>query len=57
MCMSFVYWLMQLTKTLALNKLRELDKRVRIIRGGSSAGKPKETKDIHINEDVPLFID
>jgi len=20
-------------------------------------GKPKETKDIHINEDVPLFID
>ena len=21
------------------------------------AGKPKETKDIHINEDVPLFID
>ena len=30
---------MQLTKTSALNKLRELDKRVRIIRGGSSAGK------------------
>jgi len=21
------------------------------------AGKPKETKDIHVNEDVPLFID
>lgn len=21
------------------------------------AGKPRETKDIHINEDVPLFID
>jgi len=30
---------MQLTKTSALNKLRELNKRVRIIRGGSSAGK------------------
>ena len=21
------------------------------------AGKPRETKDIHVNEDVPLFID
>jgi phage terminase large subunit len=30
---------MQVTKTQALLKLRELDKRVRIIRGGSSAGK------------------
>ena len=30
---------MQITKTLALQKLRELDKRVRIVRGGSSAGK------------------
>jgi hypothetical protein len=24
---------------------------------GYRYGKPKETKDIHINEDVPLFID
>ena len=30
---------MQVTKTQALLKLRELNKRVRIIRGGSSAGK------------------
>ena len=30
---------MQLTKTSALQRLRELNKRVRIIRGGSSAGK------------------
>ena len=30
---------MQITKTLALQKLRELNKRVRIVRGGSSAGK------------------
>ena len=30
---------MQVTKTSALLKLRELEKRVRIIRGGSSAGK------------------
>ena len=30
---------MQLTKTSALSKLRKLDKRIRIVRGGSSAGK------------------
>lgn len=30
---------MQVTKTSALQRLRELDKRVRIVRGGSSAGK------------------
>ena len=30
---------MQVTKTLALNKLRELQSRTKIIRGGSSAGK------------------
>ena len=30
---------MQIEKTLALNKLRKLDSRIRIIRGGSSAGK------------------
>ena len=30
---------MQVTKTSALQRLRELQKRVRIIRGGSSAGK------------------
>ena len=30
---------MQVTKTSALHKLRELNKRIRIIRGGSSAGK------------------
>ena len=30
---------MQFKKTLALQKLRKLDKRIRIIRGGSSAGK------------------
>ena len=30
---------MQVTKTLALSKLRKLDKRIRIVRGGTSAGK------------------
>ncbi|QDP46161.1 MAG: putative terminase large subunit [Prokaryotic dsDNA virus sp.] len=30
---------MQIKKTLALNKLRKLDNRIKIIRGGSSAGK------------------
>ena len=30
---------MQIEKTLALNKLRQLNSRIRIIRGGSSAGK------------------
>jgi phage terminase large subunit len=30
---------MQIEKTLALNKLRKLDSRIRIVRGGSSAGK------------------
>lgn len=30
---------MQIKKTLALDKLRKLDKRIKIIRGGSSAGK------------------
>ena len=30
---------MQIKKTSALNQLRELKKRIRIIRGGSSAGK------------------
>ena len=30
---------MQIQKTLALDKLRKLDKRIKIIRGGSSAGK------------------
>ena len=30
---------MQLTKTSALSKLRKLEKRIRIVRGGSSAGK------------------
>ena len=30
---------MQVKKTEALNKLRKLDKRIRIVRGGTSAGK------------------
>ena len=30
---------MQIEKTLALNKLRQLNSRIRIIKGGSSAGK------------------
>ena len=30
---------MQVKKTTALNKLRELDKRIRIVKGGTSAGK------------------
>jgi len=44
-----------------LKKLKELinegDMRALNLYMGYRYGKPKETKDIHINEDVPLFID
>jgi len=44
-----------------LKKLKELinEGNVRALNlyMGYRYGKPKETKDIHINEDVPLFID
>ena len=44
-----------------LKKLKELinegDMRPLNLYMGYRYGKPKETKDIHINEDVPLFID
>ena len=44
-----------------IKKLKELigegDIRALNLYMGYRYGKPKETKDIHINEDVPLFID
>nr|BAR34784.1 hypothetical protein [uncultured Mediterranean phage uvMED] len=46
----------QVIKTLGQKALNG-DMRALGLYMGYRYGKPKETKDIHINEDVPLFID